>query len=155
MESAKIFFWETGKKKKPPHYCLPPQKQTLEISNSKSKVNKMKHNCWQICLHWVQPFCFALQLTKNNLRSYIHKLQKKKIVQFCFRKWPKIKTLVLFRTHQIQLRCDKKVKINLNSIYTNPIKALYKPARNNKVWINTSIFKIHSTKFKVCLFKMD
>lgn len=152
----KYFFGKQAKKKKTPHYCPPPpKKQTLEISNSKSKVNKMRHNCWQICLYWVQPFCFALQLTKKQFKILHSQITEKKIVQFCFRKWPKIKTLVLFRTHQIQLRCDKKVKINLNSIYTNPIKALYKPARNNKVWINTSIFKIHSTKFKVCLFKMD
>lgn len=86
-----IFLGNGQKKNKTPHYCPPPQKQTLEISNSKSKVNKMKHNCWQICLHWVQPFCFALQLTKNNLRSYIHKLQKKKSSNFVFENDPKLK----------------------------------------------------------------
>lgn len=42
---------------------------------------------------------------------------------------------------KIQLRADKKVKINLNSIYIKPIKALYKPARNNKIWFIISILR--------------
>lgn len=39
---------------------------------------------------------------------------------------------------KIQLRADKKFKINLKLIYIKPIKALYKPARNNNF-----DFKIH------------
>lgn len=42
---------------------------------------------------------------------------------------------------KIQLRVDKKVKINLKLIYIKPIKALYKPARNNKIWFITLILR--------------
>lgn len=145
----KYFFGKRAKKKKTPHYCPPPQKQTLEISQQNEA--QLLTDLFTLS----SALLFRTATYKKQFKILHSQITEKKIVQFCFRKWPKIKTLVLFRTHQIQLRCDKKVKINLNSIYTNPIKALYKPARNNKVWINTSIFKIHSTKFKVCLFKMD
>lgn len=64
------------------------------------------------------------------------------IEKILFQKRPKIKNFGMFsHPSKIQLRVDKKVKINLKLIYIKPIKALYKPARNNKIWFITLILR--------------